>query len=210
MESIRLVDSKYTEPINQRFITEVVQRFIDSNKKEIVFACIGTDKCIGDAVGPLVGTRLKSKDITVYGTLHEPIHALNMDDRLDEMNSSHPDAFIIGIDACLGDDDDIGNIILRSAGISPGKGVGKDLPSVGSMAIVSIVDTSDNSELFFSRSIRLSFITDIADKIVEIVEEIYAAITEYICFQEAAMTNLEDKQMRAEYGGVNDGQKETF
>lgn len=46
-----------------------------------VIVCIGTDKCIGDCLGPLVGTMLLEKFIPlpVYGTIKSPMHALNLE-----------------------------------------------------------------------------------------------------------------------------------
>lgn len=205
-----LASNMYNKPLDQSFITESVNKFIKSGKQEIVFICVGTDKCIGDAVGPLVGTKLSSKDITIYGTLHDPIHALTIDDKLEEIHEKHPDAFFIGIDACLGDEEDIGLIFLRNFGVRPGRGVGKDLPGVGSISIMALVDSSENSEFFFSRSIRLSFIMDMADKIAKTVQEIDSAVTEYLCVQEAAMTNLEDKEMKIIYGGINHEDEKEF
>ncbi len=204
-----LASNMYNKPLDQSFITESMNKFIESGKKEIVFVCVGTDKCIGDAVGPLVGTKLSSK-VTIYGTLHDPIHALTIDGKLEEIHEKHPDAYFIGIDACLGDEEDIGLVFLRNFGVRPGKGVGKELPGVGSISIMAIVDSSENSEFFFNRSIRLSFIMDIADKIVEAVQEIDSAVTEYLCIQEAAMTNLEDNMIRSEYGGINNENEKEF
>src|SRR4051794_9429675 len=56
--------------------------------RPIVFVCIGTDRSTGDSLGPLVGSFLEEKDISsfhVYGTLDEPIHAVNLNDRLREI-----------------------------------------------------------------------------------------------------------------------------
>jgi putative sporulation protein YyaC len=136
-----------------------------------VFVCIGTDKCIGDTLGPLVGTLLTEKNCKypVYGTLDKPIHALNIDEKLEDIFTKHPDAYFIGIDACLGDECDIGDIRFRDYPIRPGKGVGKDLPTIGQKSIIAIVDSSENSELFFTRSIRLSFVRRLALDIVNAV-----------------------------------------
>ncbi|GAB6169236.1 spore protease YyaC [Clostridium carnis] len=133
-----------------------------SNKTVIV--CIGTDKCIGDCLGPLVGTYLKESklQLPVYGTIEFPIHALNINKRLAEINKNHPNANIIGIDACLGDYKSIGEIHTRDYPIHPGKGVGKSLPEVGIASIIGIIDSSDNVELFTSRSIRLHLVMQMA------------------------------------------------
>ena len=81
---------------------------------------------------------------------------------LNEINKKHPNASIIGIDACLGDLNSIGEIHLRDSALCPGKGVGKSLPKVGSTSIVGIIDCNDNSNYFSSRSIRLSMVIDMA------------------------------------------------
>ena len=143
--------------------------------KDTVIVCIGTDKCIGDCLGPLVGSILIENfyPLPVYGTLSSPIHALNIDERLNEIYAAHPNASIIGVDACLGDIEDIGEIRIRDYAIHPGKGVGKELPEVGIASVIGIVDSSDNSELFFSRSIRLSFIMNMAKTVSRVFIDAY-------------------------------------
>lgn len=142
---------------------------------DTVIVCIGTDKCIGDCLGPLVGSMLTESNfpIPVYGTLNFPIHALNLDKSLAEIHTKHPNADIIGVDACLGNKDDIGQIRIRNYAIHPGKGVGKDLTEVGIASIIGIVDSSENSEFFFSRSIRLSFIMNMAKTISKAIIDAY-------------------------------------
>ena len=142
-------------------IGEGLKEFINN---DTVIICIGTDKCIGDCLGPLVGTMLKSSllPLPIYGTIAEPIHALNINERLEYINKKHPNACIIGIDACLGDYNSIGEIHTRDYAIRPGKGVGKSLPEVGIASIIGIVDCSDNSDFFSSSSIRLSLVLDMA------------------------------------------------
>lgn len=129
-----------------------------------IIVCIGTDKCIGDCLGPLVGTFLQEKNFSlpVYGTIKYPIHALNLKNKLEEIQLSHPNSYIIGIDACLGDMPSIGEIHVRDYPIRPGKGVGKTLPNVGDLSIVGIVDSSKNSDMFTSANIRLNFIFEMA------------------------------------------------
>ncbi len=134
-----------------------------------VIICIGTDRCIGDCLGPLVGTMLKEKHfpLPVYGTISSPIHALNLEQKTEDIKFLHPKSNILGIDACLGDKDSIGEIQCRDYPIHPGKGVGKCLPDVGENSIIGIVDSFENSEVFTNRSIRLNLIFDMAKVIVD-------------------------------------------
>lgn len=142
-------------------IAEFLKKYIEP---QTIIVCIGTDKCIGDCLGPLVGTLLKENGfpIPIYGTLAEPIHALNLETSILEIKRTYPYSTIIGIDACLGDTKSIGEIHVRDFPIHPGKGVGKMLPDVGDISIIGIIDSSDNSEFFTSRSIRLNLIFEMA------------------------------------------------
>lgn len=150
-----------------------IKDYIDNNT---IIVCIGTDRCIGDCLGPLVGTFLQYRNfpLPVYGSVSEPIHALNLEKRIQEIKTLHPKANIIGIDACLGDSDCIGEIQGRNYPIHPGKGVGKSLPDVGESSIIGIVDSSDNNELFTNRTIRLNLIMEMSKVITDsLIHAIY-------------------------------------
>lgn len=126
--------------------------------------CIGTDRCIGDCLGPLVGTLLVDNGfkLPVIGTLDDPTHAVNLDTKIKFIEQNYKGYFILAIDACLGYSDFIGDIQIRVGPVSPGKGVGKKLPKVGDMSIIGVVDSSDNSDLFAFNSTRLGFVMQIA------------------------------------------------
>lgn len=146
-------------------IRELIDLLTDIIDDNTIICCIGTDRSIGDSLGPLVGTLLKESNFScpVYGTLEKPIHALNMYESLDNINTKHPGANIIAIDACLGPyRENIGEIRLRSRPISPGAGVGKKLPQVGNYSLIGIVDTADNNNKFSFNNVRLHFIREFA------------------------------------------------
>ncbi|OFH96431.1 hypothetical protein CLOACE_23160 [Clostridium acetireducens DSM 10703] len=142
---------------------------------ETVFVCIGTDKCIGDSLGPLVGSFLKKINIpaSVYGTISNPIHALNIDKELNKIAKLHDKKNIIGIDACLGEKYNIGEIHIRDYPIHPGKGVGKLLPNVGNTSIIGIVDSSSKVSLFTNNSIRLNLVIPMAKVIANSIAHAY-------------------------------------
>ncbi|OPJ56062.1 spore protease YyaC [Alkalithermobacter paradoxus] len=143
-------------------LTELLKTII-TNKTVII--CIGTDRCIGDSLGPIIGTMLKNSDYKypVYGTLESPIHALNIYESLKEIREKHPDGMFIALDACLGDKENIGNIQIRKGPILPGKGVGKTLPQIGDYSIVAIVDQIDEDIKFTFNNIRLNFIVEMSE-----------------------------------------------
>jgi putative sporulation protein YyaC len=119
-----------------------LNEIIGSTTRDIVLLCIGSDRSTGDSLGPLVGTILKEKNICypVYGTLQAPVHALNIRKVLKDVYQSYENPFIIGIDACLGDENKIGTIFLKEGAFIPGKALKKELPSVGDCHLKAIVN----------------------------------------------------------------------
>ncbi|MHB9093760.1 MAG: spore protease YyaC [Eubacteriales bacterium] len=112
------------------------------NYQEIVIICVGTDRVSGDSLGPLVGTLLleECKYAKVYGTLSTPVHAQNLRETIVQVESAHPNAFIIAVDACLGRAINVEKIMLMKRPLKPGTGVFKDLPEVGHVTIQGIVN----------------------------------------------------------------------
>jgi putative sporulation protein YyaC len=155
------IKADFKNPLSYYEIAYFLKDYIN---EDTVIVCIGTDRCIGDCLGPLVGTLLKSKNfpLPIYGTISDPIHALNIDRKLNEIKILHPHNNMIGIDACLGDSDSIGEIQARDYPVHPGKGVGKSLPNVGETSIIGIVDSNDNDEIFNSNNIRLNLVLSMA------------------------------------------------
>lgn len=114
------------------------------NLPELVFVCIGTDLVPGDCLGPLVGYRLAQQNlpgICVYGTLQDPIHALNLNRRLYEIKKKHPGSCIIAIDASFGSRRYLGSVFIQAGPLYPGLGVEKSLPPVGHISVTGIVCT---------------------------------------------------------------------
>ncbi|HHY74925.1 MAG TPA: spore protease YyaC [Bacillus bacterium] len=140
----------------------------------IVIACIGTDRSTGDALGPLIGTILHEKKPSyfhIYGTLEEPIHAVNLEEQLEQINNKHIRPFIIGIDACLGRLKSVGDVTLNSGALKPGAGVNKQLPPVGEVHLTGIVNVSGFMEFFVLQNTRLNLVMKMAQTIANGIME---------------------------------------
>ncbi|MDR7074075.1 spore protease YyaC [Fictibacillus barbaricus] len=152
-------------------ITEhILSMLPETIRQPIVIVCIGTDRSTGDALGPLVGAKLQNKDtfpFFVYGTLDDPVHAVNLEEKLKWINTEHPGAFIIGIDACLGRLNHVGMVSIGDGPVKPGAGVNKQLPPVGDMHITGIVNVSGFMEYFVLQNTRLSIVMKMADLIAD-------------------------------------------
>ena len=137
--------------------------------RPVVFACIGTDRSTGDALGPLVGqklARLGMEEHAVVGTLEAPLHALNMGDRLGPILDDDARPLVVAVDAALGPLASVGSIAVRPHGIRPGQGVGKDLPVIGELAVTATVNVAARGlDAQVLQSTRLFHVQQMADLI---------------------------------------------
>jgi len=141
------------------------------SQQDLVILCIGTDRSTGDSLGPLTGSKLRSFNSYphIYGTLDDPIHATNLHDNIQSIqtNFSHP--FIIAVDACLGRLESVGCVSLGRGSLKPGAAVKKDLPAVGDAYVSGIVNVSGFMEHLVLQSTRLSLVMKMADTIAHAV-----------------------------------------
>ncbi|MNZ55000.1 hypothetical protein D3C78_729180 [compost metagenome] len=145
-------------------LTTMLEQLSDS--RPIVIVCVGTDRSTGDALGPLIGASLSKygcPHFTLYGTLEEPVHAMNLDDTLTEINRRFHNPFVIGIDACLGQVSSVGCIQVGFGPVRPGAGVNKELPPVGDIHITGIVNVGGFMEYFVLQNTRLHLVIKMAD-----------------------------------------------
>lgn len=136
----------------------------------LVLFCIGTDRITGDSLGPLVGYKLEKsslRNVHVYGTLDEPIHALNIDESLLKVRKNHPNLPVIAIDASLGHSSHLGCITVTKGALKPGTGVKKRLKQVGDISITGIVCASSPLANMELQTTRLSMVMKLADCICE-------------------------------------------
>ncbi|MEQ6388605.1 spore protease YyaC [Bacillaceae bacterium S4-13-58] len=155
----------HKEKLASYTICETLHHFLMESSPPYVFICIGTDRSTGDSLGPLVGTFLKDKHLKntkVYGTLDNPIHAMNLVDTLANIKEIHPNSPFVAIDACLGKSNSIGDIITKKGPVMPGAAVKKDLPAVGDYQMTGIVNVSGYMEYMVLQSTRLSIIMQMA------------------------------------------------
>ncbi len=154
-----------------------------NNWSELVFLCIGTDRVTGDCLGPFVGQKLSSysgTDFSVYGTLFQPVHALNLTDIYQHIQTHHPNALTIAIDASLGEKKHLGYVTIANGALHPGAAIHKQLPSVGHIHITGIVNVSGVLEQLTLQTTRLSTVIFLADKIVQgILESIPLSKTDF-------------------------------
>lgn len=137
--------------------------------------CVGTDRSTGDSLGPFIGSALiRQQDrgvlpahVAIHGTIHEPVHALNLAETIAEIHGQKKDSTVIAIDACLGRAKNIGYISIKKGPLHPGTGVNKQLPQVGDYHIIGVVNAAGFMEHVVLQNTRLSLVLKMADVIAE-------------------------------------------
>ena len=160
---------EYTPYSFSRTLASLIEENCRMDRHPVIL-CIGTDRSTGDSLGPLIGYKLSNKNIsniTIYGTLNNPVHAVNLEETMDLIKREQPNAFIIAIDASLGKSDHIGYITLGLGPLKPGLGVKKELPEVGDICITGIVNLSGLLDSLLLQSTRLATVMNLADCITK-------------------------------------------
>ncbi|MGG6313950.1 spore protease YyaC [Paenibacillus macerans] len=133
------------------------------NRKDVTFLCIGTDRSTGDALGPLVGSRLLELGVAdVIGTLREPCDATNLEQRMAEIPEGR---VVVAIDACLGTPGSIGYYLVSGQPLQPARSVGASLPEVGHYSIAAVVNVKGPKPYWTLQMTSLYKVMQMADEI---------------------------------------------
>lgn len=164
--------------------------------KKLTVVCIGTDRSTGDALGPLVGSRLAGMappGVQLLGTLDKPVHAANLADVLQRMSrTDHSDSrYVIAVDACLGRSESVGFMSVKHGPLHPGTGVNKTLPPVGDCHIMGVVNVGGFMEYFVLQNTRLSLVMRMADTIADALA---LALGRWQSAREAAVSGSDDER----------------
>lgn len=163
-------NSPFAKSMLSDIIHEHLIKYYDSNYSDIVVLCIGTDRSTGDCLGPLTGYKLSYvsriyPNVYVLGTLEEPIHAKNLEEKITHIYSSYNNPFVIAIDACLGKLERVGYINVAKGALKPGAGVNKDLPKIGDVHVTGVVNLGGFMEYIILQNTRLGTVMKMADVI---------------------------------------------
>jgi putative sporulation protein YyaC len=149
-----------SEPFSFESLGRELYYLLEEDKKseqEVIILCIGTDRVTGDSLGPLVGHLLhaSSNNFNIHGTLEHPVHAINLEETLEQINQLYNHPYIIAIDASLGTKEHIGYVTLKQGPLKPGQGLSKELPEIGNISITGIVNLSGYPGSFLLQNTRL-------------------------------------------------------
>lgn len=133
--------------------------------KKIDVLCIGSPDIVGDAIGPVIGTKLEAmmfyNDVKVIGTLRNPVNNFNYKSRLMDLRE---DAYLIVVDAAMGDP---GIIKISSEPLEAGSAVGSTKEPIGDMSVLCYTGSSikemQNSKAEFIYNMSVHVINRLKD-----------------------------------------------
>ena len=140
---------------------------MQNTARQLVIVCFGTPAIAGDSLGPEVGTLLRDdKDFPafVYGTLDHPITGRNMNDWISFVKEAHKDAVFVAVDACLGDERNLGKISVRSDGVCPAT-VGGKKSRFGDVGIIAVVGDKSQDALTALMQANSLYVSELAHKV---------------------------------------------
>lgn len=121
-----------------------LNKFLSRDNKINIY-CIGSNKVIGDMLGPMVGSmlinNLENNNVKVFGHLNEPLTYRKL------MYSNIKDKNSIFIDSALGNKYDIGKVIISNRKLMPGKALSKDKICYKGTSIKAIVGENRNNTI---------------------------------------------------------------
>ena len=184
-------------------LSNYLYNYIPFDRDEIIFCCIGTDRSTGDSLGPLTGSILSSFASFPYeiiGTLESPLHAINLASTIEEINQKPSAPFIVAIDACLGNELNLGHIIVHKGPLLPGKAVKKELPPIGDVSIKGIVNIGGFMEMLVLQNTRLNVTYSMSNKIAK---AIYFAWQRHLLEKKKQSENLIEHDAKPQIGYTN-------
>ena len=138
------------------------------DRHEYTVMAIGSDRAIGDCIGPIAGQLISDAGVPVFGTLRSPVTALNLEHSLTCLKLRRPQGKIIAVDACVGNKEDIGSIKVDIGGIYPAAAMGRKLKKVGDISITAVV--ADKKEAL--GTVRLGLVYEMAAAIADALKEL--------------------------------------
>ncbi len=107
--------------------------------------------------------------VKIHGTIHDPVHALNLQETCLQINERAGRSTVLAIDACLGRVKNIGYITVKRGGpLEPGTGVNKKTPrGGGDFHIIGVVNVAGFMEHVVLQNTRLSLVMRMSDVITE-------------------------------------------
>ena len=134
-----LNNNKYTQFTNK--LGKSLEK-LNNTFSHIIFLCIGTEKIIGDSVGPIIGSNIKNLEneyIKVYGICGKNLDFSNAKNIIEKVYKKYSNPFIITIDAALSKEKRVGEIHIGKGFMKIGTALEKSITFYSNINIKCVV-----------------------------------------------------------------------
>ncbi len=139
--------------------------------KRPVFLCIGSDKVIGDSLGPMVGSKLvEHSGGFVYGMLGKNVNALNLNYAAEFIRALHRDCCLVVVDSAIGEGSEVGTVQMYRGGLFPGAATNKNLPKIGDVSILGVVSERGINEFLQLQTTKVSLVEQMSEFIFRAIQ----------------------------------------
>ncbi len=150
-----------------KFVLELSE-LIDIKKEKFVILCIGTNRLIGDSVGPLVGSFLKrnmkvNNKIKIIGDCNNNICYKDIEKKIKNISKLYPKSSLIVIDSALSSKENIGKIFVQDRGLKYGDGLKKSTQSIGNISIKAVTGININNRFKNFINLKNTAYSDVID-----------------------------------------------
>lgn len=142
-----------------------------------VILCIGTPRIVGDSLGPRVGDLLAEKysvNAYVYGKTAFPVTGVNCRSYFAHIKTHHPNSLIVAVDACVGDESEVGKIKYSLDGLRAGSALGKFLGSFGDIGFLGVVAPRSEDNFRSLSAVSDRSVAELSDKIAKKIQNLIA------------------------------------
>lgn len=171
----------------EKKLEEQIVNLINHNRfSNIIFLCIGTSKIIGDAIGPMVGSNIKSLEneyVHIYGTVENNLNFNNAKKIIEDINSNYINPCIITIDAALSNNNNSGDIVLGKGFMKIGKALEKSLcfySDINIKCVVGKYSYNKNRNFDILQKVRMEEITRISNILSNGIRNVLKKVCIYV------------------------------
>jgi len=173
-------NAKFVQELKEQVYAYMYQKF-----SHIVILCIGSNKIIGDCVGPMVGQNLnellkqENKKIIIYGNMKETINFKNAQKIITDIFQMYEKPFMITIDSALGTENMIKKIVVNEGWIQIGKSLGRSISYHSHINIKGVVgenkkNPKDNIETL--KKVKLEIVNELSNTVTKGIHQVIEKI----------------------------------
>lgn len=137
----------------KRFVWELGNIINTKGKNNnLIFLCIGTNKVVGDCLGPFVGSYLKqtlgkNHNVRILGDLKNDITYDKIQYVVRSIKNEYKNSLIIVVDSALSSNENIGKVFVQNRGLRYAESLKKQNSVIGNISIKAVVGKNSNNSI---------------------------------------------------------------